>query len=222
MGASRSQSRNDSSSRCEFDSCLFADHFAARLSDARASKKLQLASNFAPRGGRCVARGHRSFAVARPSAQPLAEWSGSNGRAIEAVRRDAKSAGAKRTCASALLDTQRPCDMLARGKRTGIPVTCRPRRTSTHSRRSGSNPTDPVETQEPWRWATEERHFESLLHEARRRAGGTPHQLETICAVRPCRASYGCDLSLCFDVRGMRIAAHFRQAHDRQRSGASS
>jgi len=149
-------------------------------------------------------------------------WGGSGRTATTDGRHDEKSAGAKRTCARALLDTPRPCDMLARGKRTGIPITCRPRRTSTHSRRSGFDPTEPVATQEPMRWATERRHFKALLHEAHRRAVGTPHQLATSYTARPRRTWVACDLSPCFEVRGMRIAAHFRQAHDRQRPDASS
>jgi hypothetical protein len=223
MGASRSQSRNDSSSCCESCSCLIADRFAARLSDARASKKLQLASNFASRGGRCVEWGRRSrVGTSRDAFARRRVGRRKPRRDDREGAKNEKSAGTKRTCARTLLDTPRPCDMLARGKRTGISITCRPRRTFTHSRRSGSNPTEPVATQGPTRSATERRHFKALLPEAHRRGGGTPHQRTASCAARSRRVWVPCDLSPCFEVRGMRIAAHFRQANERQRPSASS
>lgn len=225
MGASRSQSRNDSSSCCESGCCLLADRFAARLSDLRrpsvkkaaTHEQLRIARRQVRRAGATIVRREE-----RGPAMRLDPSKRSSPAAISAGGRDEKSVDAKRTCAGALLDTPRPCDMLARGKRTGIPITCRLLRTSTHSRRSGSAPTEPTATQEPMRWATERRHFKALLHEAHRRAGGTPHQLVTSCVARPRRAWVACDLSPCFEVRGMRIAAHFRQALDRRRPGASS
>jgi hypothetical protein len=109
--------------------------------DGQASKKQQLASNFASRGGRSHPRrrGRRSESgpgcrnphrASRASQLAL----GSRGSAA------AKSAASTRGCRTALLDTPKLYDMLARGKRNGISRGCEPLRTSSDAPRRGLRP----------------------------------------------------------------------------------
>ena len=120
-----------------------ASHFAGpgdRI-DAGVSRNLQLASNFASRGGRspssceCIGDGGGDTGVRRRS--PLDVRVGT--RHPEPIH-EAKSADSEERCTPAMLDTPGRCDMLARLKRNGISRGCEPPSTSSDAPMRGLRP----------------------------------------------------------------------------------
>jgi hypothetical protein len=89
------------------------------------------------------ARGQRAAPAARRGGPGPLRVVGA--RAGEASRRDmplgiAEPLDPQRTRRPTLLDTPRPCDMLARWKRNGIPIGCEPASTSLRAQASGLRP----------------------------------------------------------------------------------